>query len=120
MFGSGSEAGEDEGECRVRKLIFQLAVWLVEEKETVTVEGKPGGDGVILVLTVAAADLGRVIGKHGRTVRALRTVVQAASRELGQVYVLEVAAASEPLCEQGEDHSRPGRHAPNDASRWIE
>jgi predicted RNA-binding protein YlqC (UPF0109 family) len=93
MFESSGRPCEDDADGRVRELFLQLALRLVEEKETVTVEKKLGGDGVTLVLTVAPGDLGRVIGKHGRTVRALRTLLQAATRELGQVYVLAVETA---------------------------
>lgn len=95
MLESSEKVDEDGGGSRVQELFVQLALRLVEEQETVRVEEKPGADGVTLVMTVAPGDLGRVIGKHGRTVRALRTLLQAATRKLGRAYVLEVVTAGD-------------------------
>lgn len=61
-------------------LLAYLARALVDEPGEVSVESFEEDDGtVVLELRVAAADTGKVIGRGGRTVSALRTVVKAAS-----------------------------------------
>ena len=75
---------------RIRQLILRIAQLLVEEKEAVTVEVKSGEQGKTVVLTVAPDDLSRIIGKHGLTVRSLRTLLQAATRKYDRTYTLEV------------------------------
>ena len=64
----------------MRELLEYLARLLVEEPEKVNVEQFDEDDGtVVLELSVAADDYGRIIGKGGRTANALRTVVKAAA-----------------------------------------
>lgn len=62
----------------LRALTEELAKALTEAPEQVQVEAREGGRGVQLDLTVAEGDMGRIIGKSGRTARALRTIVSAA------------------------------------------
>jgi predicted RNA-binding protein YlqC (UPF0109 family) len=73
----------------VRELLEFLARQLVEEPDGVTVEQFEEDDGtVVLELSVADDDYGRVIGRGGRTANALRTVVKAAAvREERRVLV---------------------------------
>jgi predicted RNA-binding protein YlqC (UPF0109 family) len=64
----------------VRDLLEYLARQLVDSPDAVTVEQFEEDDGtVVLELSVADDDYGRVIGKGGRTANALRTVVKAAA-----------------------------------------
>ncbi|MBI5103643.1 MAG: KH domain-containing protein [Solirubrobacterales bacterium] len=64
----------------MRELLEYLARLLVEEPEKVNVEQFDEDDGtVVLELSVASDDYGRIIGKGGRTANALRTVVKAAA-----------------------------------------
>ena len=69
-------ANEQGGD--VRELLLQIAKALVDEPEQVTVETSPGDDTTVLELRVAQKDLGKVIGKQGRTARSLRTILAAA------------------------------------------
>lgn len=63
-----------------RRLLEYLAEGLVDEPEEVSVEQFDGDDQtIVLELCVGAEDYGRVIGRGGRTVHALRTVVKAAA-----------------------------------------
>ena len=67
-------------ETPARDLLEYLAEGLVEEPDAVSVEQFEQGDGtVVLELSVDDDDYGRVIGRGGRTARALRTVVKAAA-----------------------------------------
>lgn len=74
----------------VRELVLQIAKALVDEPELVTVEALDGSDGTVLELRVAQRDLGKVIGKQGRTARSLRTIIGAASMKLRKRHTLEI------------------------------
>jgi predicted RNA-binding protein YlqC (UPF0109 family) len=64
----------------MRELLEELAKRLVDRPEEVKVEQFDEGDGtVVLELSVADDDYGKVIGRGGRTANALRTVVKAAA-----------------------------------------
>jgi len=73
----------------VRELLEELAKRLVDRPEDVQVEEFSEDDGtVVLELTVAEDDYGKIIGRGGRTANALRTVVKAAAvRENRRVLV---------------------------------
>lgn len=71
-----------------QKLLIYLARGLVDSPEDVLVEQFDEDDGtLVLELSVAAEDYGRVIGRGGRTAQALRTVVRAAAGESRRVVV---------------------------------
>jgi predicted RNA-binding protein YlqC (UPF0109 family) len=71
-------------------LISYIAKALVDRPNDVQVTEVPGEQGTILELRVAREDLGKVIGKQGRTARALRTVLSAASTKLRKRATLEI------------------------------
>jgi hypothetical protein len=77
----------------VEELLEYLARSLVDRPEEVTVEGFDEEDGtIVLELHVADDDTGKVIGRGGRTVAALRTVMKAAAVREGHrvlVYVVD-------------------------------
>jgi hypothetical protein len=70
--------------------VLQIAKALVDEPELVTVEAINGSEGTVLELRVAQRDLGKVIGKQGRTARSLRTIIGAASMKLHKRHTLEI------------------------------
>ncbi len=73
------------------ELVGYIARSLVEEPAAVTLAEEAGPHGsALLRLGVARQDLGRVIGRQGRTARAIRTVLSAASTKQRQRYVLEI------------------------------
>lgn len=74
----------------MRDLVLWLAQQLVEDKAAVKVEAIERDRSTILELTVAPDDLGRVIGRGGRTAKALRTVVEASARARGRRVVLDI------------------------------
>ena len=81
-------ATEQGGE--VRELVLEIAKALVDEPELVTVEAIEGPESTVLELRVAQRDLGKVIGKQGRTARSLRTIIGAASMKLHKRHTLEI------------------------------
>lgn len=73
------------------ELVLEIARRLVDDPGAVSVEELEQGDQVLLRLTVAEADRGKVIGRQGRIVRALRTLVRAGGVREGKRYLLEIA-----------------------------
>jgi uncharacterized protein len=71
----------------VRTLIEQIVKSLVDAPEAVSVEQV---DGDVLELTVAPNEVGKVIGRQGRTARALRTLLNAVGVRLQKRYTLEI------------------------------
>jgi len=74
----------------VRDLVLWLAQQLVEDKAAVRVEAIERDRSTVLELSVAEDDLGRVIGRGGRTAKALRTVLDIAARRQGRRAVLDI------------------------------
>ncbi len=73
-------------------LLAYLARRLVDEPDAVRVEREEAEDGlVVLTLHVAPDDVGKVIGRNGRIVRALRTVVRASAGRSHERVAVEIA-----------------------------
>ena len=74
----------------IKTLIETVAKALVDKPEAVEVSEVAGEQTTVVELRVAKEDLGKVIGKQGRTARALRTILSAASTKLHKRSVLEI------------------------------
>ncbi len=72
------------------ELVSGMAKALVDHPEQVFIESKPDGDGTVLLLRVAQSDLGKVIGKQGRTARSIRTILGAASMKAQHRFALDI------------------------------
>lgn len=72
------------------EIVSFIAKSLVDEPEAVEVVAIEGDRTVIVELTVAPSDLGKVIGKDGRTARAMRTLLAATSAKHSKRAVLEI------------------------------
>lgn len=74
----------------MKDLIAYIAKALVDKPEEVGVTEIVGEQTTVLELKVAKEDLGKVIGKQGRTARAMRTILSAASTKIKKRSVLEI------------------------------
>ncbi|MBA3018598.1 MAG: KH domain-containing protein [Proteobacteria bacterium] len=74
----------------MKDLIKYIAQALVDHPEQVEVSEVEGNQTSVLELKVAKDDLGKVIGKQGRTARAMRTILSAASAKIKKRSVLEI------------------------------
>ncbi len=74
----------------MKELVEYIAKALVDHPEEVKVSEVAGEQTSVIELKVAKDDLGKIIGKQGRTARAIRTILSAASTKLRKKSVLEI------------------------------
>jgi hypothetical protein len=74
----------------MKQLIEDIAKALVDIEGEVEVRAVEGEQVTVLELKVAASDLGKVIGKQGRTARSIRTILAAAGMKLNRRFTLEI------------------------------
>ncbi|MCE5234683.1 MAG: KH domain-containing protein [Clostridiaceae bacterium] len=72
------------------ELVRFIAMNLVDKPDEVKVVEKEGENAVVIELSVAPEDMGKVIGKQGRIAKAIRTVVKAASVKENRKYIVEI------------------------------
>jgi predicted RNA-binding protein YlqC (UPF0109 family) len=73
----------------VKELVTEIAKALVDSPDDVVVKEVSGEQATVLELRVAPTDLGKVIGKQGRTARSIRTLLGAAGMKLNRRFTLE-------------------------------
>jgi len=74
----------------MRELIEYVAKALVDNPDSVDVKETEGEKTLVYELRVGAGDLGKIIGREGRTAKAIRTIVTAASMKKGKRAILEI------------------------------
>ena len=74
----------------MKELVEHIAKALVDKPEEVSVRQVEGEQTVVLELRVAPSDLGKVIGRQGRTARSIRTILGAAGMKLKKRFTLEI------------------------------
>jgi len=74
----------------MKELIEYIAKALVDYPEQVSVNVLEGSQSIVLELSVAKVDLGKVIGKQGRTAKAIRIILGAASAKIRKRAMLEI------------------------------
>ena len=92
MEGDPSVSSQDPvGEAgALKELVEQMARALVDSPDQVTVDAADEEKALVLRLRVASSDIGRVIGKQGRTAKAMRTVLHAIAAKSKRRAVLEI------------------------------
>jgi len=81
---------DTESNTTMRDLILQIARALVDNPDQVSVNEVCGDQTSIIELKVAKEDLGKVIGKKGRTAHSMRVILSAASTKLRKMAVLQI------------------------------
>jgi hypothetical protein len=74
----------------MKNLLAEIANHLVDYPEQVKVNVVDGGQTSVLELSVAREDIGKIIGKKGKTIMAIRTVLNAASARIKKRIIVEV------------------------------
>ena len=77
-------------EVAMKELVEQIAKALVDNPDQVSIRAIEGEQTTVLELRVAQTDLGKVIGKQGRTARSIRTILSAAGMKLKKRFTLEI------------------------------
>jgi predicted RNA-binding protein YlqC (UPF0109 family) len=90
----GSTPGAN-GVAEMQVLMTEVARALVDDSDAVRIEVFPENDVTVLRLFVAPNDVGKVIGKQGRTARSLRTILSAASMKLQHRFALDIVEADD-------------------------
>ena len=72
------------------ELVSGMARALVDFPESVVVESQTENESTVILLRVASSDLGKVIGKQGRTARSMRTILGAASMKAQHRFALDI------------------------------
>lgn len=72
------------------ELVKYIAMSLVDNPDEVKVKEVEGEKSIVLELSVAQEDMGKVIGKQGRIAKAIRSVVKASSTKSKKKYVVEI------------------------------
>lgn len=86
-----AEAGEEElVSDKIADLVEYLVVQIVDESDAVSLEVIDGADSSTIEVTVADEDVAKVIGRHGRTIKAIRTLARALAARLGTSVEVEV------------------------------
>ena len=80
----------DGGDWAMKDLITEIIQALVDQPERVSVNEIGGSQTTVLEVRVAKTDMGKVIGKQGRTAQAIRTILSAAAGKARKRYVLEI------------------------------
>ncbi len=73
-----------------KELVVYMVKSLVDHPEEVSINEIEGEKSTILELRVVKEDIGKVIGKHGRIARAIRTIINASATKTGKRVVLEI------------------------------
>lgn len=74
----------------LKKMLTDIAKALVDYPEEVAVVETEDEEGVILTLSVAESDMGKVIGRHGRIAKAIRTVMKSAANADGKKLTVDI------------------------------
>ncbi len=74
----------------MKQLVEFVARSLVDNADQVNVHQFDRGDATVLELEVAQPDLGKIIGRQGRTARAIRTLLSAAGQKQRRRYILDI------------------------------
>ena len=82
------------------ELVTEIARALVDDPDNVSVEAIADGDATVIRLRVAQSDVGKVIGKQGRTARSMRTILSAASMKLRHRFSLDIVEQGDPPAPQ--------------------
>ena len=74
----------------LKKVLADMARAIVDDPDSVSVTEEENESGTVLALKVAEADMGMIIGKHGKIARAIRTVAKAAAKVADKKVTVEI------------------------------
>lgn len=84
------QEGEEMPSDKVADLVEYIVCGLVDDEDAVSLDVTDGADGSLIEVTCSEADAGRVIGRKGRTIKAIRTLARALGQRVGTSVEVEV------------------------------
>ena len=100
----------------MREFVAYIVKNLVDDRESVTITETDGGQGMVIALGVEKSDIGKVIGKRGRTIRAIRTLLTSVASRHGIRVHLEILDGGRPVATQETDEFGSAEEEPNAVS----
>ena len=85
-----AQALEDMPSDKVADLVEYIVCGLVDDEDAVSLDVTDGEDGALIEVSCAEADAGRIIGRRGRTIKAIRTLARALGQRVGTSVEVEV------------------------------
>lgn len=74
-----------------KKMLYDIVAPIVNEPDKISInESESAQDSILLELSVAPDDMGKVIGKHGKIAKAIRTVMKAAANQTGKKVTIDI------------------------------
>ncbi len=73
------------------KLLADISRAIVDCPEELSVDAREEGNTIVFTLHVAESDMGKVIGKHGKNARSIRSVMKAAAASVGKKAIVDIA-----------------------------
>ncbi len=74
----------------MKEAVEKIVNALVEDKEAVEITEEAGERATVIKMRVATGDMGRIIGREGRTIKAIRSLLFAAGQKHGKRFVLDI------------------------------
>ncbi|MDQ2746945.1 MAG: KH domain-containing protein [Acidobacteriota bacterium] len=74
----------------MKEAVEKIVTALVDDKEAVEISEDAGDRATIIKMRVAPTDMGRIIGREGRTIKAIRSLLFAAGQKQGKRFVLDI------------------------------
>lgn len=75
----------------LKQLLADMSRAIVDYPDKIAIDEQDEGDTVVFTLTVAESDMGKIIGKHGKNARSIRTVMKAAANTVGKKVIVDIA-----------------------------
>lgn len=90
FFGGGKIKSNKGKEKNMKELVETIVVSIVDKEDDVSVKEIEGGNSSIIEILVDKSDLGKVIGKHGKTAQSIRNIIYAASFKTKKRYTVDI------------------------------
>ncbi len=77
----------------MEELLLYITENLLDSPEEISIKTREEGDRIVLELRVAPDDIGRIIGRHGKVVRSIRSIMRSAAQKQGKYVSVEILDA---------------------------
>ena len=75
----------------LKQLLADMSAAIVDYPDDIRIDEKNEGDTVVFTVTVADSDMGKIIGRHGKNAKCIRTVMKAAGNTVGKRVIVDIA-----------------------------